>query len=130
MNQSLAISRKELKSIAGSIRDEGQTVVDFTDEFGETRRVTKAQLLSALVWQEAMPFNKETGEYELGSARYVEMVHSCDPKDEDGSIDALTKALEAVSLKMSENRKPEIEEPEIRDAEIIQDAEVVEGDDV
>jgi len=127
------ITRKELKSIEGSVREEGQTLVPFETDSGKIVMISKSQMLSALVWNEAMPFNQETGKYELGSARYVEMVKSCDKVDDANGANALETALEAISKRIAENKeKKEKENTITTDFEVqnAEDAETTEDDGV
>ena len=127
------ITRKELKSIEGSVREEGQTLVPFENDNGQVVMVSKAQLLSALIWNEAMPLTEETGKYELGSSKYVEMVRSCDKVDDANGANALENALEAISKRIAENKeKKESENTITTDFEVqnAEDAETTEADGV
>jgi len=93
-----ALGKKETQYLTTAIYKAGDLVERFVNEEGVPVEMARRQILEELIWREAMPLNKETGMFELGSWKAIDIIRESEPKNEDGG----SNALETLLLKLAE----------------------------
>jgi hypothetical protein len=93
-----ALTKKESQYLASSIYKAGDLIERFVTDEGVPVEMARRQILQELIWREAIPFNKDTQQFELGSWKAIDMIMASEPKNETGG----SNELESLLLKIAE----------------------------
>jgi len=119
MANSIKLSRAMQKTIVSSLKDAMQIHEQFVDRNGEFVDASLSEIASALIIEEAMPFDEDKGVRVLGNYKILKDILDA-TREEEGDENSLDAALERVVNRISERKKENLiaAQEDVIDAEI------------